>query len=142
MTMSMSVPLSGKGGLELVIDLHDVEKWVRGYRQAWLSNDPRDIRSLFVEDAVYYSEPYAQPQRGLQAIVEDWLARKDEPDDTTFEFGVLATTNDLAFVRGLTTYKEPPRTYYNLWVIRLNRAGECTEFTEWWMETDKPASES
>ena len=125
-----------------MIDPHEVEEWVNAYRKAWLSNDPRDIRSLFVEEAVYYSEPYAKPQRGTQAIVEDWLARKDEPDDTTFEFEVLATTDDLAFVRGLTTYNEPPRTYYNLWVIRLNQSNRCTEFTEWWMETDKPASES
>ena len=126
----------------MVTGPHEVEEWVNAYRKAWLSNDPRDIRSLFVEEAVYYSEPYAKPQRGTQAIVEDWLARKDEPDDTTFEFEVLATTDDLAFVRGLTTYNEPPRTYYNLWVVRLNQSGRCTEFTEWWMETDKPASES
>lgn len=122
-----------------MIGLHEVEEWVKGYRKAWLSNDPRDIRSLFADDAIYYSEPYAKPQRGPQAIVEDWIARKDEPDDWTFEFEVLATTDDLAFVRGLTTYNEPPRIYYNLWMIRMNQTGKASEFTEWWMETDKPA---
>ena len=79
-----------------------------------------------------------EAQRGPQAIAEDWIARKDEPDDWTFEFDVVATSGDLAFVRGLTTYKEPPRIYHNLWMIRMDQTGKCTEFTEWWMETDKP----
>ena len=28
----------------------------------------------------------------------------------------------------------PPSTYSNLWVIRLDAEGRCTEFTEWWMQ--------
>ena len=27
----------------------------------------------------------------------------------------------------------PPHTYSNLWVVRLDAEGRCTEFTEWWM---------
>ena len=126
----------------MAISVHEAEEWVKGYQKAWLSNDPRDIRSLFAEEAIYYSEPYAKPQRGPQAIAEDWIARKDEPDDWTFEFDVVATSGDLAFVRGLTTYKEPPRIYHNLWMIRMDQTGKCAEFTEWWMETDKPAPQT
>lgn len=112
----------------------EVEEWVERYRRAWLTNDPADITDLFSKDALYFSEPYAQAQRGSQQIVDDWLARKDEPGNTTFTFEVLATTDDLAFVQGETVYKEPSRTYSNLWVIRFGSKGKCKELTEWWME--------
>jgi hypothetical protein len=41
----------------------------------------------------------------------------------------------VAVVQGETAYHdEPPRTYSNLWVIRLAGDGRCSQFTEWWME--------
>jgi ketosteroid isomerase-like protein len=108
------------------------------YRRAWTYNDPADIRSLFAEDAVYRTEPYATPWRGRHAIVDFWLERKDEPGDTEFTWHPLAVTDDVAIVVGETRYRTPPRTFSNLWVIRLDPEGRCTEFTEWWME--RPSS--
>jgi hypothetical protein len=37
-------------------------------------------------------------------------------------------------VQGWTQYLDPPRAYNNLWVIKLDTEGRCTEFTEWWMQ--------
>ncbi len=34
----------------------------------------------------------------------------------------------------MTTY--PDETFSNLWLIRLDDAGRCREFTEWWMTQD------
>jgi ketosteroid isomerase-like protein len=108
--------------------------WVEGYVRAWNSNDPGDIGSLFSEDAVYRTEPYRPGIRGREAIVADWLERKDEPGETTFTWQPLVVTPDVAVVQGETSYRTPPRRYSNLWVIRLDAAGACTEFTEWWMQ--------
>ena len=47
-----------------------VQAWVNGYIQAWNSNDPAAIGSLFSEDGAYYTEP-------LQPTVA-W-ARRDRP---------------------------------------------------------------
>ena len=47
-------------------------------------------------------------------------------------------------MQGETVYRNPPRTYTNLWVIRLDAEGRCTEFTEWWMQrpdAQSPATE-
>jgi uncharacterized protein (TIGR02246 family) len=112
-----------------------VAAWVEGYVRAWNSNDPAEIGALFSEDAAYFTEPYAAPNRGRQAIVDDWLARKDEPGQTSFRWQPLAVTDQVAVVQGQTDYHDrPPRSYSNLWVIRLAGDGRCTEFTEWWME--------
>jgi hypothetical protein len=35
-------------------------------------------------------------------------------------------------------YRTPPHSYSNLWIIRLDAEGRCTEFTEWWMRHPDP----
>jgi uncharacterized protein (TIGR02246 family) len=108
--------------------------WVDGYVRAWNSNDPAVIGALFTEDAAYYTEPHSQPWQGRDEIVRRWLDRKDEPGETEFGWQPLAIGPDVAVVQGETVYRSPPRTYSNLWVIRLDAEGRCTEFTEWWMQ--------
>jgi ketosteroid isomerase-like protein len=107
--------------------------WMAGYRRAWESNDPDDIRALFTEDAEYYTEPFAEPWRGQDAIVEGWLEAKDDPGDTTFEWAPLVVTPELSAVQATTVYIAE-RTYSNLWVIRFAPDGRAREFTEWWMK--------
>jgi uncharacterized protein (TIGR02246 family) len=113
-----------------------IEDWVRRYVEAWNTNDPDDIRALFTEDAVYYTAPFRQPWRGREGIVEGWLARKDEPGDTEFDFDVFAIDGDLGIVHGQTYYKTDDERFYNLWEIRLD-GDLCSFFTEWWMEVPK-----
>lgn len=115
-------------------DLEQVTDWMEAYRQAWHSNDPDDIGRLFAEDARYYTEPFSSPWRGRRAIINNWLARKDEPGQTEFAWHPVAITEDLAVVQGTTTYVMRAVTYRNLWLIRLDRTGRCTAFTEWWMQ--------
>jgi uncharacterized protein (TIGR02246 family) len=109
------------------------EDWVNRYARAWGSNDPGEIGDLFTEDARYYTAPYREPWSGREAIVEGWLDRKDEPGQWEFRHQVLGISDDLAFVRGWTTYPPDDEDYSNLWVIRLGADGRCSEFIEWWM---------
>ena len=108
-----------------------MDRWVRARLEL---ERPQDIGQLFSDDAAYYPEPFSAPWRGRQAIVDQWLARKDEPGQTRFTWQPLAITDEVAIIQGQTTYRDPPRTYSNLWVIRLEPSGRCAEFTEWWME--------
>jgi ketosteroid isomerase-like protein len=108
--------------------------WMGAYEGAWASNDPDEIGALFSDDALYFTEPFREPWRGRQEIVEKWLDRKDEPGGWTFEWQPLVDTPELAIITGTTTYRDPPLVYSNLWVLRLADDGRCREFTEWWME--------
>jgi ketosteroid isomerase-like protein len=112
---------------------NSLQEWMDGYRRAWESNDPNDIGALFTEDAVYFTEPFTPPSRGLKAIIATWLDKRDEPGDTIFEWSPLIVTDALAIVTGETVYKDGP-TYSNLWVIRFAPSGKATEFTEWCMD--------
>jgi len=92
-----------------VTDLTSVTSWIDGYVRAWNSNDPRDIGRLFTEDAEYFKEPYVQPWRGPEQILAGWLAHRDEPGDTTFDWHPVAVTADVAIVAGTARY--PGQTY-------------------------------
>lgn len=118
------------------MDQRDGESWVNSYVRAWNTNDPQDIARLFTEDAKYYTAPHREPWSGRDAIIAGWLDRKDEPGTYEFRHEVLAVAGNLGFVRGWTTYKNPPKNYSNLWVIRFAPDGRCAEFTEWWMENE------
>jgi ketosteroid isomerase-like protein len=122
------------------MDRSDFADWVERYVTAWNSNDPGDIEGLFTEGAEYLTEPYAEPWQGRDQIVRGWIDNKDEPGETTFSFEVIAVAGDLGFVRGVTDYKTPPRTYDNLWEITLNEGGKATRYVEWWMK--RPQDES
>jgi uncharacterized protein (TIGR02246 family) len=122
------------------VDEDAVRGWVEGYVTAWNSNDPGDIIRLFTEDAEYYTDPYGPPWVGRESIVEHWLADKDKPGETTFEWKPLLIADDLAIVTGTTTY--PHTVYSNLWLIRLADQQRCREFTEWWMEHPRREGES
>lgn len=116
-------------------NLDAVTAWVENYRRAWLSNDPAEIGALFAEDAAYYPEPWGTPWRGRDEIVARWLERRDESRTWSFTWHPLIVTDELAMLEGETTY--PDRRYSNLWVLRLDNAGQARQFTEWWMDQSK-----
>jgi ketosteroid isomerase-like protein len=112
----------------------ELARWTDAYVRAWDSNDPEEIRSLFTEDAQYFTEPHAKPWTGHDEIVREWLDRKDEPGDYTFRWEILSADGELGFVRGWTTYAgDPPKEYGNLWVIRLESDGRASEYVEWYV---------
>ena len=115
-----------------------VERWVAGYRAAWESNDPDAIGALFTDDGEYRTEPYAEPWVGRQAIVDGWLAHRDEPGQTTFEFEVIAVDGGRPVVQGHTPCRGPERESANLWLVRLDPCGAHRCFVEWWMERRGP----
>lgn len=113
------------------------EDWVRGYQKAWESNDPDDVGALFSEDASYFTEPYEAPKVGREAIVADWIERKDAPGDWTFEFEILVATDEIGILKGTTRYETSGKTYENLWEIYLTDEGTARRFVEWWMLVPK-----
>ena len=106
--------------------------WVLRYVQAWNSNHPEEVGKLFSDDAKYFRRPGGLPWKGRDEIVEGWIEHADEPGSWNFSFEILGVDDGVGFVHGRTDYAHES-DYDNLWVVRLNGAGECTEFTEWFM---------
>lgn len=112
-----------------------VEQWVDGYRRAWESNDPDDVRRLFTDDAEYRLTPSAEPWVGQEAIVAGWLEHQDPPGSTEWSWERVAVEGDTAVVRCATVYPDGPKrgTYDNLWVLRFADDGRVRSFTDWWI---------
>ena len=115
-----------------------IDAWMDGYLRAWHSNAPGDIRALFTENAEYRTEPWAEPWRGVDAIVTGWLERQDPPQAAEFSWSIIAETDVVTVVEGRTDYRDGP-TYSNLWVVGFDADGRAHTFTEWWMDQSKPS---
>ena len=111
--------------------------WMNAYRRAWQSNDPDDIGALFSENAELRTEPFTQPRRGRDRIVEGWLADRDEPGTWRFDWHPLVETDDVSAIEATTAYDDG-NVYSNLWVMRFDDDGRCRHFVEWYMQQPSP----
>jgi ketosteroid isomerase-like protein len=89
-----------------------VQAWLDAYVAAWRSYDPDAIGDLFSADALYRYEPYAEPLRGRDAIVADWVGDRDEPGSWEAAYAPLVVEGDRAVATGVTRYANG-RTFSN-----------------------------
>ena len=117
----------------------DVQGWLDRYVEAWHSYDPAAIGDLFAEDATYRYHAYdPEPVAGRDAIVADWLDGQDAPGSWEAHYEPFAVEGERAVAVGESRYLKPDgsqRTiYYNLWTLRFDGDGRCTEFVEYFNE--------
>jgi SnoaL-like domain len=111
-----------------------VQAWLDAYVEAWRTYDRDAIAKLFGADASYSYHPYdAEPLRGPGQIVASWLEEPDEPGSWEASYRTLLTDGDRAVATGETRYANG-RTFSNLFVLRFDADGRCSEFVEWFME--------
>lgn len=113
-----------------------VAAWVEGYRKAWDSNAPDDIRAIFTADAVYSGRPHDERSwHGADAIVDGWIAHADGPGSYEFEWHEVAIDGNTAVVQAAVAY-DSGTTWDDLWVIVFAPDGRASEFTEWPIERE------
>lgn len=123
-------------------DFTVVAAWLNAYSEAWRTYDPRAIGNLFTDDAAYYFGPYDEPVRGRDAIVANWLEHRDAPGTYEGRYVPLAVEGDLTVANGRSRYFESDGAtlkteFDNIFVMRFDGEGRCTEFREWFMERPK-----
>ncbi len=121
------------------MDRAGVDRWISGYRTAWMSDGPADIAALFTEEATYSPHPFTSDVwRGREQIVKHWIECGDSKLRWQFEHEIVAVDGDTAVVEGRTSYEatatDPATVYGNLWIIRFDSEARAREFSEWWVE--------
>jgi ketosteroid isomerase-like protein len=121
------------------MDRQQFQDWLDRYVEAWKTYDPAKIGALFSEDAQYRYHPQDDPVVGRDAIVKDWTEDPDEKGTYDAKYAPLAIDGDVHVANGWSRYLdspggEPNDEYHNIYVCRFNDAGECTEFTEYWIQ--------
>lgn len=119
-----------------------VQQWLDNYVEAWKTYDEQQIAALFSAEATYSYGPYHQPLRGRDAIIADWLVNPDPPNSFKASYRPLAVEGNTAVANGRSTYFEADgktlkREFDNIFLLRFDQAGRCTEFAEWFMEKPK-----
>ena len=133
----------------------DVDRWLQEYVAAWKVYDPDRIGDLFAEDVEYRYHPYDEPVRGRTAVVASWLGEggqtgastRDEPGTFDAVYQAIAVDGEVAVAKGSSTYLTAPggavdKVYDNCFFMRFNPAGQCREFTEWYIQRPSAGSSS
>lgn len=121
------------------MDKHQFQAWLDGYVDAWKTYDEAKIGALFADDVEYRYHPLDEPLVGRAAVVANWLESKDDPGTYDANYEVLAIDGDTYVARGRSDYFETPGgplrdQYFNVYVCHFNDSGECTSFTEYWIQ--------
>jgi SnoaL-like domain len=121
------------------VDQPGFQRWLDAYVEAWRTYDPAAIGELFTEEIEYRYHPWDEPVRGRDALVENWLADRDEPGSWTAEYRPWLVGRDDAVAVGVSRYfgadgTTVDREYYNVFLCRFDGAGRCREFTELFLE--------
>lgn len=111
----------------------DVSRWVRAYELAWRTAGAEPLTDLFAQDVVYRPSPWAEPSIGLAALSRFWEAERDGPDEVfTLRSEIVALDGRVAVVRVSVDYEDVASgRWRDLWVLRFDADGRCTEFEEW-----------
>lgn len=114
----------------------DVSRWLERYVAAWKSGDRGEIEALFSDGARYRYHAYDEPLVGSAAIADSWLEDPDEPGSFDAGYQCFAADGDAAVAIGTSTYLAPgggaERVYDNIFALRFDADGRCSEFTEWY----------
>ncbi len=120
---------------------HDsLQAWLDRYVAAWRTYDADQIGALFSADARYCYHPFDEqdPVRGRAAIVANWLEDPDVAGSWDAHYVPITVEGDIGVAQGRTRYFRPDgtldREFANLFVVHVDAAGQCTQFTEWYMQ--------
>jgi len=120
------------------VDHQQVDRWLAAYVDAWKTYDRDDIGALFSEDVRCWYHPYDDPVVGREAVLESWFGEKQDPLGTyDAEYHCLVAEGDAAVSRGRSRYFKPDGSveleYDNIFFLRFDGDGRCSEFREWYM---------
>ena len=118
------------------MDEQAVQAWLDAYVEAWRTYDESLIADLFTEDAMYWPSPYDVPLRGRNEIVRAWTEEPDAPESWRASYEPLLLCGYVAVAHGTSTYfatgTEPEREWANIFVLRFDDQGRCSEYREWY----------
>jgi SnoaL-like polyketide cyclase. len=122
------------------MDRQKFQAWLDGYVEAWKTYDPAKIGALFADDVEYRYHPADdEPLHGRAAVVSNWVENKDAAGTYDAHYEPVAIDGDTYVANGHSDYFDGPGgplrdQYFNVYVCQFNAAGECTSFTEYWIQ--------
>lgn len=114
------------------------QDWLDAYVVAWQRYDPALIAELWSVDCVWHY-PFGVRATGREQITAEWMRERDAFVGEVFDahYEPVALDGDRVVAHGRTVYYEPESgdvdtAYDNIWFLRLDADGRCSEFHEWY----------
>ena len=118
------------------LSVSDVASWLDGYKEAWETLDPEKAASLFVEDALYRDEPYAEPHKGREGVRDYWTNVTSDQKDVTFTYEVLAVTDNTGIAHWHSEFSsrssDAEITLDGIFVLEFSENRLVRNLKEWW----------
>lgn len=121
------------------MDRQQFQAWLDGYVEAWKTYDEAKIGALFAEDVEYRYHPKDDLISGRAAVVKSWIEGKDDAGTYDAHYAPVAIDGETYVAAGNSEYFDGPGgplrdEYFNVYICRFNERGECTSFTEYWIQ--------
>jgi len=106
--------------------------WLDRYFEAWRSNDPDLVASLFAEDARYYVNPFHPAREGRDAIVKAWVGGGVQPE-LRIDYEPLAVSGDRGVAHWAVSFAEDGsrRELDGILQLDFDPDGRCLVHCEW-----------
>ncbi|AUZ88851.1 nuclear transport factor 2 family protein [Arthrobacter sp. TmT3-37] len=114
------------------------QEWLDAYVTAWKTYDEQAIADLWSEAAVWHY-PFQLRASGRREIVAEWMSEREAFIGESFDarYHPVAIEGDRVVAHGRTVFYEPESdrvvtAYDNIWFLRFDSSGRCSEFHEWY----------
>ena len=116
------------------MDLDAFQGWLRRYFDAWASNDPVEVSSLFAVDAEYSYGPFREVTRGRDAIVRAWV-EGGVPTELRTDVEPIAVSGDRGVAHWRVSFRDEAGGAVELdgiLVCDFDAADRCVLHREWY----------
>ncbi|HEX6331076.1 MAG TPA: nuclear transport factor 2 family protein [Actinomycetota bacterium] len=115
------------------MDLRSFGAWLARYFEAWGSNDPDSVASLFAKDAEYCWGPFRESVRGRDAIVRAWVGG-GAPPGYRWHVEPVAVSGDVGVAHWRVSFGDEDRVTEldGILVCEFDGDGRCTHHREWY----------
>jgi hypothetical protein len=106
--------------------------------EAWRQKKPELLKQIIAPEFAWYETPFGDPIKDEATLLKQWEGDLEHQQDINVSFDVLSVIDDQTIARWHATFLRSgtPSELDGIFAVRVNEAGQLTEFRQWWVSKD------